>query len=192
MKTLKDYISTDIKSLDTSLSTDIKSLETLLYEASLLDIEGTIEVGNNEADKLTVFGKRFTLYSVQNYTSYNVNALFKKSSLKKLTNNMNSDHIDDKIIFNNNVLKMFITLLDNITFKEIGIPYNVVTKNMIYSDDFRTLFSNKLKEYLIKNNVLNHATVYCPHSWVCTDNEFRIVVDSNINNSVIQLKYKIN
>lgn len=170
----------------------MKTLKDYLYEASILDIEGTIEIGNNEADKLTVFGKRFKLYTVQNYTSSNINALFKKSSLKKLTNNMNSDHIDDKMIFNNIVLKMFITLLDNITFKEIGIPYNVITKNMTYSDDFRTLFSNKLREWLLKNNVLNHATVYCPHSWVCSDDEFRIVVDSNINNSVIQLKYKIN
>ena len=61
MKTLKDYLSTDLKSLEISLSNDMKSLETSLSidlklletslsEASLLDIEGTIE-GGEEAIK---------------------------------------------------------------------------------------------------------------------------------------------
>ena len=59
MKTLKNYISTDLKSLETSLT-----------EASLLDIEGTIEGGEKAIkDKIERYGKlaEISLEKLQNY-----------------------------------------------------------------------------------------------------------------------------
>lgn len=177
---------------------DLVNLERFekVNEASLLDIEGTIEQGDIEAEKLTTFGKRFTLTGVQNLTDTTAGALFKFGALKKLTANMDymTDTIERGQFDKKKLCKMFCNLLDHLTYEQIGLATHEIQRDFVDRDIFKNVFALRLQEWCYANKILKGgAHIYCPSAYVCDPNEFRIIIELRDKRSIaIQLKYKIN
>lgn len=164
-------------------------------EASILDIEGTIEHGDIEAEKLTTFGRRFTLTNAQNVTAKSA-LMFHLGNLKKLTKGMDymTDNIKHGKFDPQNRIKMFCNLLDHLTYEEIGLAVTNIEKYFVDRDIFKNVFAVHLEKWLKTNKIIgDEIRIYCPSSYVCDPEEFRIMIDdpSSLNRN-LQLKYKIN
>lgn len=163
-----------------------------LYEASLLDeINDTIDSGDKEVEKYTQFGKLFSFHQIQ-YANESTAVFFNAPTLKKLTKEM--DYKIKLVGFDSkNKIKMFINWLDNISFEDLAIDYQLLRDTS--SEEFRQKLAKHIQVYGKDCGVFTpkyHIQVYCPSVRATGHNELRLMFCEYPGNKAIQVKYKIN
>ena len=166
-----------------------------LYEGSLLDdIDDILNSGDKEVDKYTQFGKLFSFYQIQ-FANDSTAVFFNAPTLKKLTKGM--DYINSKINLgwfdSKNKIKMFVNWLDNISFEDLDIDYQLLRDTS--SEEFRQKLAKRIQTYGKDCGVFTskyHVQVYCPSTRATGHEELRLMFSEYPGNKTIQVKYKIN
>jgi hypothetical protein len=163
-----------------------------LYESILSDVDANLERGNNDVEKVIMFGKRFVFErAIVGSASGTVLSM---SSLKKLTKDMTymSDKIEHGRFDRQGKIKMFANLIDHLSLIDLGV--NIMGDT---GEDFRKELTVKLNDYCEGNNIFNNNDTV--HMWVVSEratgkDELHIIVSRTnkySNSYMFKLVYKI-
>lgn len=155
MKTLKEIILADIK--------ESVLADNVISEGILSDIEDTLERGENAAQNLVIFGKRYKF--VLAHVGSAAGSMFNMKTLKNFTKA--HPYINDKIergyFEKSGKVKMFVNWLDQLNLIDVGIDINGNDRDK----NFRKYLGEKIEQYCVDNNIFNGNGI---HLWVSSFN----------------------
>ena len=160
-----------------------------IYESILDDIENTIGRGESDAQKLTIFGKRYKF--VYAHVGSAAGTMFNMKELKNFTKNhpYTNTKIERGYFEKSGKVKMFANWLDQLNLIDTGVNINGNDKDK----DFRKELGGKIERYAFKCGMFNNPAI---HLWVSTFNldGLDIIIgnmNKNSNSYTVRLCYEI-